>query len=815
MSSHNHHHREHSNHYTHTHSTGHQGRGKHWRKRTTAIAVTASFGATAFAGLAATTAHADPSQGDPCVYTNGTVNCTYDFTGAAQTFTVPSGVTSATVTAYGAAGGLQPWFTGTGGPGGKQSATLSGLTNGQQLQVNVGGYGGQNSHGSQPQPGGWNGGGSGSPYNGNLNIGGGGASDVRVANSQGQYTLDDRIVVAGGGGGSKWGGYGGGLEGGYPDAWDYWTDGGGAYQTQGGSGFDWEHTGRFGVGANGDVGGGGGWYGGGSARQGTSGGGGSSHYGSANNNGPVNGVTSSDNGTANGGTFTPPQGINTHGRIVITASSLPNYQPNGLPTSATPLTTGQLYSFGTNANGNKMAMLKMQGDGNLLAYNVNSDGTPGSVFWASNTYNNNGATATFDTDGNLYIKKADGTVIKRTYIADNNGATLSLSPTTGLQITKNSTVKWSSNSGGQLVDLANYNAGGIPAGTTLTTNTVYRTGTINGSGNTMVGLVMQGDGNLVAYKLNNDGTPNYSNALWASNTYNNPGATASFTSNGELRVNNSGGTKIWGPDTTGGANSTFRFDSTTTAGQIHDSNGNLRWATGSVTPGTKFAIGGMITTGNYKTVLNGDGNLVTYNTSTTPATATWATNTWGNNGAYATFNTDGTLQIRQDTGGHDGLLWSENGSKNNANRLTQQSDGTLVIYNAANQATWANNATGSAPTFTNTTTLNTQSNYASTLTLATTNPGSGTVTYDKGPGSGSNLVTITNNGNGTATLARNNNTLPIPYDGPLDGNGNPTQNSPGWVLAQSETVTVAVTATNNGNTARQNITLTYNPYVGG
>lgn len=107
---------------------------------------------------------------------------TFDYTGAAQTWTVPSGVTSIQVTLAGAQGD-GPY----GGLGGRVQATID-VTPGTTLNIYVGGHGSGSS-------GGFNGGGGG---NLNNNPGaGGGASDIRI----GGTALSDRVLVAGGGGG--------------------------------------------------------------------------------------------------------------------------------------------------------------------------------------------------------------------------------------------------------------------------------------------------------------------------------------------------------------------------------------------------------------------------------------------------------------------------------------------------------------------------------------------------------------------------------------------------------------------------------------
>jgi hypothetical protein len=133
----------------------------------------------------------------------GMSSCTYNSAGTG-TFTVPTGVDSATFTVEGAQGGTNA-IGSAGGRGGKVSAVLP-LTPGQVMQVNVGGPG--NSAGGL-----------------NSGAGGGGSSDVR----DGLFGLADRLLVAGGGGGAGgvsgqtnrrdvggaggWGGGGGGTAG--------------------------------------------------------------------------------------------------------------------------------------------------------------------------------------------------------------------------------------------------------------------------------------------------------------------------------------------------------------------------------------------------------------------------------------------------------------------------------------------------------------------------------------------------------------------------------------------------------------------------
>ena len=118
------------------------------------------------------------------------------FTGAMQVYTVPCGVTSLLIEAYGAQGGNgatggNSSTGGAGAAGGYSSGALT-VVPGQTLFIYVGGSG-------ATPTGGFNGGASGGSQNAG---GGGGATDVRVNSSN----VADRVLVAGGGGGGGRGG---------------------------------------------------------------------------------------------------------------------------------------------------------------------------------------------------------------------------------------------------------------------------------------------------------------------------------------------------------------------------------------------------------------------------------------------------------------------------------------------------------------------------------------------------------------------------------------------------------------------------------
>ena len=184
----------------------------------------------------------------------------FNYTGAVQSIKLPKGIY--TLECWGAQGGnrsqdsASATVTGS-GLGGYSIGTLT-LTQLTTCYIYVGGQGGMSSStGNVKVEGGFNGGGFASHEStGEPGNGGGGATDVRIA----QDSLYARIIVAGGGGGSgednETGGYGGGETGGAGSGNTSLTQ---ASQTSGG-------TNSFGFGLGGNTynggAGGGGWYGG-------------------------------------------------------------------------------------------------------------------------------------------------------------------------------------------------------------------------------------------------------------------------------------------------------------------------------------------------------------------------------------------------------------------------------------------------------------------------------------------------------------------------------------------------------------------------
>ena len=129
-------------------------------------------------------------------YSLSSIAASFKYTGAFQSFTIPSGVYSISVTLVGAGGGssgLSHVYYGTGGRGAQLQFNLA-VTPGDVYYLFVGGRGkGLLIDGSLiVYAGGYNGGGNGT---GASSYGGGGATDIRF----GGTALSNRIAVAGGG----------------------------------------------------------------------------------------------------------------------------------------------------------------------------------------------------------------------------------------------------------------------------------------------------------------------------------------------------------------------------------------------------------------------------------------------------------------------------------------------------------------------------------------------------------------------------------------------------------------------------------------
>lgn len=120
---------------------------------------------------------------------------TFNYSGGVQTYTVPLGVTTLIVDVYGGQGRLNTSGQGSGGLGGRVSATIS-VVGGEVLQVNVGGGG------SSGTGGGFNGGGNAGVADCGSAAGGGGGGMSSIMRSPYTFNGTNALIVAGGGGGA-------------------------------------------------------------------------------------------------------------------------------------------------------------------------------------------------------------------------------------------------------------------------------------------------------------------------------------------------------------------------------------------------------------------------------------------------------------------------------------------------------------------------------------------------------------------------------------------------------------------------------------
>ena len=542
----------------------------------------ASFTATNYTNAPVTaTVTVTPVNATPSFTTQ-----TFNYTGAAQTWTVPAGVNSIRIKAWGAGGadGIFSGKPGLGGLGGYSEGDLA-VTPGQQISLYVGGAG-TSSIGGTICCGGFNGGGNAmGNATSNARGGGGGASDVRI----GAATLNDRVLVAGGGGGgcvsfssltTPVGGSGGGLNGG--DGIDGDINATGGTQSAGGASTnpaDWQN-GVFGLGGSvvatwaTIAGGGGGYYGG---AAGNNAGGGSGYIGGVANGVTNSGVRSGDGqiileyGSAASATCTGPSKT-----FTITVNPTPTVNTvtnvaacNGATVSVpfSGFVPGTVYEW---TNSNTSIGLAASGTGNLSFTGTNSGTTPitGNII-VTPKFTNNGVTCT-------------GTPV---------AFTITINPTPTVNSISNQVV---CNSGSTTA----VSFSGAVSGT------VY-----NWTNNTpSIGLAASGTGNIASFTAVNTGNSPVTATITVTPSYTNGGTTCTGTATTfTITVNPSGKVNAVSNQTVcnGSNTAAVTFSTPTTGGTV-----SYSWTNNN----TSIGLGA-----------SGTGDIPSFtavNTGTTPVTAT-------------------------------------------------------------------------------------------------------------------------------------------------------------------------------------------------
>lgn len=158
-------------------------------------------------------------------------------------------------------------------------------------------------------------------------------------------------------------------------------------------------------------------------------------------------------------------------------------------------------------------------------------------------------------------------------------------------------------------------------------------------------LTLQGDGNVV---LKRDGTTE-----WKTSTQGNTGAFMVLQGDGNIVVRDTEGTADWSSGTRNGTTLKLSSDSL----RLLDGTNIVKqfWPTvtkSTLNSGERLYAGSELTAGNVRLYIQGDGNLLLKDDSST----LWKTNTTGSAGAYAEMRTSGDLAVIL-----KGLeLWSSN-----------------------------------------------------------------------------------------------------------------------------------------------------------
>lgn len=174
-------------------------------------------------------------------------------------------------------------------------------------------------------------------------------------------------------------------------------------------------------------------------------------------------------------------------------------------------------------------------------------------------------------------------------------------------------------------------------------------------------LIMQADGNLVLY---NRGRP-----LWSTGTDGNSGARITMQNDGNL-VMYSDGRAVWGTRTV------IDFSPSEDSPQSSDGNKNNdepSKSTSTLRRGDTLRPGDSLKGGNYRVVLQGDGNLVLYK----KGDPRWASHTVGSGANRLVLQGDGNLVLYR----NGKPVWASHTVGSGANRLVMQGDGNLVLYN--------------------------------------------------------------------------------------------------------------------------------------
>jgi hypothetical protein len=310
---------------------------------------------------------------------------------------------------------------------------------------------------------------------------------------------------------------------------------------------------------------------------------------------------------------------------------------------------------------NRQYTLAQQADGNLVL----REG-PNQALWSTQTHENPGAVATFDTNGNLVVTSKDG---RQLWQSATSGAGASL----GVQNDGNVVIYNKAKKG---IWSRQAQAIKLYPGQTLTANQ-WRT-----SANGTYRLTQYGDGNLVVTTVADK------RVLWATQTHGNAGAYTRIGRDGNLVVYSKDGTPLYVTGTSS-AGAAFVLNNDGNA-VVLGTDGRAVWGT-NTSGVSKLTKGQWLRPGQYRTSQNGqyrleqfgDGNLVLRNAQ---GKAIWSSGTHGNPNARTAMQGDGNLVVHNSAGTG---IWSTRTHGTTATHVQVQNDGNVVLYDAANQHLWS------------------------------------------------------------------------------------------------------------------------------
>jgi len=297
--------------------------------------------------------------------------------------------------------------------------------------------------------------------------------------------------------------------------------------------------------------------------------------------------------------------------------------------------------WSNNINISNVGYLILQTDGNLVEYN-----TSGVAVWNANTAGNSGDSLSLLTNGDIVLNSASGSTL------------------------------WSTNtiSTTNHLDMANTElpVGGMmyPGEYIQTANEQYR-------------LQLQYDGNLVEY--NSAWQP-----IWASNTNGQNVSALIMQTDGNLVLYNSAWQPIWASNTPGlfsnvGVSGLF-LKSTGTPTICDNYMSCAMWSNNGFNSYLFEGQSISSSNGQYKLVLQYDGNLVEYNSS---GQALWDSNTHDLPVAFLVLQSHGNLVLYSTS---MQPLWSSNTPNSNADTLIIHGNGNITLDNNSMQQLFSTNS---------------------------------------------------------------------------------------------------------------------------